>query len=87
METAQTSHQLVTSMCLGCRAWAHRGGYKQCQAYNQACLHCRKLELFGKVCQGKQGPQSITSGALSHHVSTNTMCDWICKNQSKSHKN
>ena len=44
----QTSHQFVPSV-----SRAHRGECRQCPAYNWACLHCYKLEHFGKVFQGK----------------------------------
>ena len=63
-------------ICLGCGARAHRGGCRQCRAYNRACMHCHKLGYFRIVCQGKQGSQKTTSGALSHHALTNTILSY-----------
>ena len=48
----------------------HKGGYRQCPVYNLACLYCHKL---GNICQGKQGSQKTTLGAISQHVSANTI--------------
>ena len=39
-------------------------------------MHCHKLGHFRKVCQGKPGSKRTTSGALSHHVSTNTVLSY-----------
>ena len=79
LKLPQTPHQFVSNMCVGCKARAYKGGYRQCPLYNLACLYCHKL---GKFCQGKQGSQKTTSGAISSHVSTNTILSsttrWKC---------
>ena len=43
--------------CPGCGSAAHRGGRRQCPAYNQTCTHCHKVGHFARVCRSKQAYQ------------------------------
>ena len=70
----QVSHQGSTESCPGCGASMHRGGRRQCPAYNQVCLNCHKLGHFARVCRGKQSqPRTSTNTASPRHPSTNTI--------------
>ena len=44
----------ASPMCPGCGAAMHKGGRRQCPAYNQVCAYCRKFGHYAKVCRSKQ---------------------------------
>ena len=51
------SHQPINHTpppCPGCGSAAHRGGRRQCPAYNRTCAHYHKVDHFAKVCQSRQ---------------------------------
>ena len=64
-QSYQPAH--MVSACPGCGSVAHRGGRRQCSAYNQTCAHCHKLGHFAKVCRSKQARQQ--SSKLEHQPS------------------
>ena len=73
---SQTSRQATpttTETCPGCGARTHRGGHRQCPAYNQVCSHCHKIGHFARVCRGRQiQPRDDTTTSV-WQPSTNTI--------------
>ena len=49
-------HSALTA-CTGCGYDAHKGGRRQCPAYNQLCSYCHKLGHFARVCRSKPTKQ------------------------------
>ena len=53
----------MPATCPGCGSAVHRGGRRQCPAFNQTCLYCHKIGHFARVCRRKptnqqEDPQS-----------------------------
>ena len=69
----QAEPQTELKTCAGCGGRVHRGGRRQCPAYNQTCSHCHKLGHFARVCRGRQVQQRTTSTAVGQ-TSVNTIC-------------
>ena len=45
-----------SQVCPGCGANFHKGGRKQCPAYNLTCHSCHKIGHFAKVCRARRVP-------------------------------
>ena len=62
----QSTHH-TPPVCPGCGSATHRGGHRQCPAYNRTCAHCHKVGHFTKVCRSRpaQPPPSIVENQPS----------------------
>ena len=45
--------QAPLQLCSGCGSHMHKGGRRQCPAYNQACMSCQKVGHFARVCRSR----------------------------------
>ena len=58
-----TQHNMPAT-CPGCGSAVHRGGRRQCPAFNQTCLYCHKIGHFARVCRRK--PTRIPNHGINH---------------------
>ena len=62
-QSQQPTRHNMPATCPGCGSAVHRGGRRQCPAFNQTCLYCHKIGHFARVCRCKptnqqEDPQS-----------------------------